>query len=316
MLDFQHLPQGRGKTDIFYSLGSSIGQGVQIWNKPRNATMLMFVAIAGGGGGGAGFTRAAGTAGGGGGSGACSGVARFIVPAQLLPDYLYLQVGAGGKGGVPGVSSGAGATGTNSFVSLSPPTNAGSLPALPNIIISSGVNAPGGGGGGAVGAAGTAGTVPSIAVVNTSHLFGNWLATVGLVGLAGGAHTGAAGVAVTAWAANICSPGASGGGIATTTNFAGGAVSSTARLFIPGKADFNTQIVAAGVANGGNGNAGWQSLAPLLNSGGSGGGTSDTGQGGHGGAGGYGCGGGGGGAGATGGNGGNGGSGLIIITSW
>ena len=182
MLDFTQGVPARGKIDIFFAQGGTVAQGVQIWNKPRNATMINFVAIAGGGGGGAGFTRTAGTAGGGGGGGASSGIARFLVSAVFVPDILYVYVGHGGKGGVPGVSAGAGGAGVNSFVTTCPPLTAGTMPPLPNIIINAVVNAPGGGGGGAVGAAGTAGTVPTIAVVQPHHLYGNWLATVGLVG--------------------------------------------------------------------------------------------------------------------------------------
>lgn len=316
MLDFTNGVPARGKTDIFYPQGGTVAQGVQIWNKPRNATMINFVAISGGGGGGAGLTRTAGTAGAGGGGGASSGIARYLVPAVFMPDILYVYVGNGGKGGVPAVSAGNGAAGVNSWVTTCPPLTAGTQPPLPNIIINSGVNVPGGGGGGAVALAGAAGTVPSIALVQPHHLYGNWLATVGLVGVAGGAHTGANGTAVTAWAANMFSPGAGGGGISTTVDFTGGAVNLTARYVVAGETEMATTAIPAGVANGGNGNAGRKSIYPFLNSGGSGGGTDNDGQGGHGGTGGYGCGGGGGGAGATGGNGGNGGDGLVVISSW
>lgn len=316
MLDFVQGVPARGKTDIFYPQGSSVARGVQIWNKPRNATMIHFLAVGGGGGGGAGFTRAAGTAGGGGGGGASSGIARFLVPAIFVPDILYIFVAVGGQGGRPGVSSGNGTAGANSFIATCPPLTAGTLTPLPNLWLSSGVNVPGGGGGGAVGAAGAAGTVPTIAVIQPHHLYGNWVATVGLVGVAGGAHTGANGTAVTCWAANMFSPGAGGGGIATTVDFTGGAQTLTARYSVAGRAEMATTAIPGGVANGGNGNAGLKSITPFLNSGGSGGGTDDNGQAGGGGTGGYGCGGGGGGAGATAGNGGNGGDGIVIISSW
>ena len=316
MIDSQNLPQGRGKTEVFYPQGATIAQGVQIWNKPRNATMINFFAISGGGGGGAGFSKTPGSSGGGGGSGACSGVVRFLVPAIFVPDILYIQVGAGGKGGVPGVSSGNGTAGTNSYISTSPPLTAGTVAPLPNIWLNSGVNAPGGGGGGAIGTAGAAGTVPTIAVIQPHHIYGNWLATVGLVGIIGGATTGAAGTGPTAWAAHCLSPGGSGGGAINTGNFAGGAVTITARYVVPGKYDMATTAIPGGVVSGGNGNPGIKSLAPFLNCGGSGGGTIDSGQGGHGGNAGYGSGGGGGGTGSTGGNGGNGGDGLVIISSW
>lgn len=317
MIDQFNLPnKGLGDTKIYFPSTILTSRGSQIWYKPKGASMCFFIAVAGGGGGGAGFTRAAGGAGGGGGSGASSGITRFIVPAVFVPDTLHISVGSGGKGGVPGVSSGNGDGGANSFITTSTPTTAGAAPVLPNIWLASGGNAPGGGGGGAVAAAGAAGSVPTIATVQPHHLYGQWLATVGLVGIAGGAHTGANGGSVTAWAANMFSPGASGGGIATTVDFSGGSVNATARYDVAGKCNFNTTIAAAGVANGGSGNAGWKCLAPFLNSGGSGGGTDNDAQGGHGGNGGYGSGGGGGGAGATGGNGGNGGDGIVVISCW
>lgn len=317
MLDQFGLPnKGIGNTKLFLPNTGVVAQGVQTWYKPKNASMCYFVVWGGGAGGGAGFTRTAGTAGGGGGGGASSGIARFIVPAMFVPDKLFIQVGVGGKGGVPGVSSGNGSAGTNTYISTCPPLTAGTVAPLPNIWLNSGVTQPGGGGGGAVGAAGAAGTVPTIAVIQPHHLYGQWNATVGLVGAAGGAHTGANGTAVTAWAANMFSPGAGGGGIATTTDFTGGAQTLTARYSVTGQIEMATTALPAGVANGGNGNAGFKNLAPFLNSGGSGGGTDNDAQGGHGGTGGYGCGGGGGGAGATGGNGGNGGEGGALIVCW
>lgn len=314
MQEAQHTPNGQiGETKVFYPLGSTIAQGVQTWYKPKWATMINFVAVGGGAGGGAGFTRTAGTAGGGGGSGASSGIARFLVPAIFVPDVLYIQVGAGGKGGVPGVSSGNGVAGVNSYISTSPPLTAGTVAPLPNIWLNSGVTAPGAGGGGAVGAAGAAGTVPTIAVVQPHHLYGQWMATVGLVGIIGGVQTGAAGTGPTAWAANMFSPGGSGAGC-TTTDFAGGPVTLTARYVVPGKFEMATTAIPAGTSPGGNGNPGIKSFAPFLNCGGSGGASNNSGQAGHGANGGYGCGGGGGGAGATAGNGGNGGDGLVIIS--
>jgi hypothetical protein len=227
---------------------------------------------------------------------------------------LYIQVGAGGKGGVPGSNSGNGNAGINSYISTTPPLTAGTVAPLPNIWLNSGVNAPGGGGGGGA-SAGAAGTVPTIAVIQPHHLYGTWNATVGLVGIIGGAQTGAVGTGPTAWAANMFSPGGSGAGC-TAAEFAGGAVTLTARYVVAGKLDMATTAIPGGVATGGNGNPGLKMLAPFLNCGGSGGGTSNSGQGGHGGNAGYGSGGGGGGAGTTGGNGGNGGDGLVIISSW
>jgi len=295
----------RQNVQIFKPTGSTNLTGLQSWQKPKGVSMVMMLAVSGGGGGGGGTAGAALTLRAGGGGGACSGVSRFICPAFVLPDELYVQVGQGGTGGASGAN---GTAGTNSLI-LSSKTNA-----LPNIILASQVNAPGGGL-----AAGTGGTVPTVAVTQPIHTYGNWASIVGLVGGAGG--SGAAGTTITAWAAIPFSPGAGGAGTAAIgTAFAGGAQTATA-LFDYGNQGYHPAgaggICAGGVA-GAKGNAGKQSTTPFFNSGGSGGGSSDAGAGGDGGNGGIGCGGGGGGAGVTGsaGRGGNGGPGIVIIISW
>lgn len=313
------IPGGFGPTGVFRNdvqifEYTGLSQAYQLWNKPRGVSMACMMAIAGGGGGGAGFTRTAGNAGGGGGGGACSGIARFIVPTILLPDVLYVRVGNGGLGGVPGVSSGNGSAGNNSYVLTS------KTAVLPNIVCYSGVNAPGGGGGGATGGAGSAGTVPTIAVTQPFNALGEWFAIVGLVGVAGGAQTGAAGTSVTAWGALPLSPGAGGAGC-TTTDFNGGAQTATALADFGASGQFNTGaglVAAAGTGTGAaiNGSSGVSMWKPFIQSGGAGGGSNNSGAAGMGGNGGIGCGGGGGGAGATAGKGGHGGPGLVVIVSW
>lgn len=312
MLEMFGLPNRfRQDVQIFRATSQVNGQGYQVWTKPRGVSMAMMIAIGGGGGGGGGFTRTAGNAGGGGAGGACSGLGRFLCPAILLPDLLYLQVGAGGKGGV---ASANGNAGINSFI-LSSKTAV-----LPNIILSSGVNAPGGGTAGSGAAAGTGGTVPTVAATQPCHTWGQWFAIVGLVGVAGGTQTGAVGTDVTAWGTIPLSPGAGGAG-SLGSDFAGGNQTPTALL------DFGNQgyfpAATGAIAKGGtaagagvDGGGGVSKLTPFFNSGGSGGGSNNSGQAGHGGAGGFGCGGGGGGAGATAGMGGNGGDGLIMIFAW
>jgi len=315
MPPFSHLaPKYKSNTQVFLSTSFVAQQGYQVWQKPRGCSMVHMVCWGGGGGGGAGFTRNPGNAGGGGGSGASSGVTRFTCAATLLPDTLYIIAGNGGLGGRPGVSSGNGTNGLNSFV-LTAKTNV-----LPNIVLYSGVNQPGGGGGGTGAAAGAAGSVPTIAVVQPTAMWGEWFATVGLVGVIGGAQTGAVGTDITAWAANCLTPGASGAGC-TAGDFAGGNITATALLDLGSNGYYPTgtgNVAKAGTAAGAgvDGSAGRLSLTPFYNSGGAGGGSNNSGQAGHGGAGGYGCGGGGGGAGQTAGNGGNGGAGGVIITSW
>lgn len=303
---FDRAPLSKADVQIFTA--TQFSQGWQTWYKPRGVTESYMLAIAGGGGGGAGFTRTAGSAGGGGGGGACSGIARLIIPSFFLPDVLYVQVGQGGLGGP--ASGSAGSPGTNSYVSL------GHSIAAPNVILASGVNAPGGGGAGTGAAAGTAGTVPTIATTIVNHTYGHWFATVGLVGIAGGAQTGATPANLAAWGAIPLTPGNGGGG-ATTTDFAGGSIITTPAVDFGTRSFSATGVIAAGgTAGGGNGSSGLISWQPFFMTGGAGGGTNNTGQGGAGGNGGIGCGGGGGGAGATGGRGGNGGSGMVMIISW
>src|ERR1043165_5257888 len=154
-IDLGFLPPSfRGDVQVF--LANNQGINWQTWSKPRGISMCYMLAISGGGGGGGGFSRSAGNPGGGGGGGGCSGVSRLIVPAYVLPDVLYVQVGRGGAGGVaPGVAE----DGTNSYISL------GRSSASPNAIVLGGNNAPAKGGAGTaggVGSGGSASTNPSV----------------------------------------------------------------------------------------------------------------------------------------------------------
>jgi len=300
------------KADVQIFTANQFSQGWQSWSKPRGVTQSYMLAIAGGGGGGGGFTRATANNGGGGGGGACSGISRLIIPSFFLPDVLYLQVGQGGIGASgTGV---AGAAGTNSFISL------GHSSTAPNVLLASGVNAPGGGGAGTGAAAGTAGSIPTVAATTTAHQYGHWFGIVGLIGIAGGftATTGQVGNPVTAWGAIPLTAGAGGGGIGTSnTEFAGGAVTTTNAVDF-GNTSFSAAgtIAAGGAGTGGNGSSGFFSWQPFFMTGGAGGGTNNTATAGAGGNGGAGCGGGGGGSGITGGRGGNGGNGVVLIISW
>jgi len=309
--EFHTPPRFRQNVQIFEGNTRVSGQGFQIWYKPKGVSMVSMVAIGGGGGGGGGFSRTAGSAGGGGAGGGAAGIARFICPAQLLPDELYVQCGDGGIGGAASVSGGSG---TLSYVLYNPTTIA-----APNIVLASGATAPGGGGAGTGAAAGAAPAAPSIATTQTPNALGWWFATVGLGGSAGGAQTGAVGTSVTAWAATPVSAGAGGAGC-TTTDFKGGDQTVTALTHATSSVYHVTgagNLVTGGAAGGGTeGGSGYKRITPFLNCGGAGGGSKNSGQAGAGGNGGYGCGGGGGGAGTTGGRGGNGGPGLVIITSW
>jgi hypothetical protein len=320
--EFGFLPPGvNGDVQIFTAPNNAITQWQQ-WVKPAGVTMVYMICIAGGGGGGGGFTRATTVAGGGGGGGACSGVVSSLMPAVFLPNVLKVSVGLGGLGSTgTGV---AGGNGTNSYIASGVGLTAGST--IPNIILESGANAPGGGGAGTTAAAGAAGAVPTISTVarnGSGAIFGIQKFTVGIVGLAGGVQTGAAGAAATAvWNAIPLSAGTGGAGVnGAGTGFAGGALTIQAAMDLPDGAISPAAILAGGVAGsgaavGGPGNNGLQYWKPLLGTGGTGGGSADGQPGGQGGDGAIGCGGGGGGAGTTGGKGGSGGNGLVVIISW
>jgi hypothetical protein len=316
--DLFHIPSNfKGDVQIFHANNQS-AINFQPWIKPRGVSMSYIVCIGGGGGGGGAHSSNSGTNGGGGGGGACSGISRLIVPTFLLPDTLYVQVGVGGLGGAATVAGGAG---TNSHVLFSPLTFAAA-----NSLISSNTNAPGGGGSGAAASVGAAGTVPTLATATVEASIGVFSATVGLVGVTGGAVGGGNGSDVTAWitAGGVVSlplsPGAGGAG-ANTTNFNGG--NQTPGLAVNFQ-NVNYSTTLGSIATGGTGGttsaniggAGVSLFGPFFQSGGAGGGSNTAGVGGDGGRGGIGCGGGGGGKGVTGGRGGNGGNGLVAIFSW
>jgi hypothetical protein len=101
MSDFQSLiTNSSAKVSVFLPHNDGVqqgaGYGYTIWDKPKNATMAYILAIAGGGAGGAGFSGVASSARGGGGGGGSGGLSKIIVPLFLLPDQLYIMVGAGG----------------------------------------------------------------------------------------------------------------------------------------------------------------------------------------------------------------------------
>jgi hypothetical protein len=180
-IDLFHIPSNfKGDVQIFHAHNSS-SINHQQWIKPRGTSMTYMIAIGGGGGGGGGHAKNSGTNGGGGGGGACSGMASLIIPSFLLPDRLYVQVGAGGAGGSAGVLGGAAATaggaGTNSYIMFSPLAFTAA-----DTLLSSNTNAPGGGGGGTAAAVGAAGSAPTIATNTVEGTLGQFSAVVGLVG--------------------------------------------------------------------------------------------------------------------------------------
>ena len=298
MSDFLHLPNAANgaETLVYSALGLN---DWQTWTKPRGKSMLSITCVAPGGGGGGGFSGAASSARGGGGGGGSGGIARLVIPTLNLPDTLYLNIGLGGSGGAAGA---AGAAGGNCFASITPSSTINDLLLTAAATVAGGGAAGSGTAGGAVGTSAVAGTAGPVAGLGTFVL------NAGLVGLAGGAQTGAAGGTALFANSNPALPlcGGAGGAGVTATDFAGGGCTPPSWM----------AASLGGVAVGGRGGDGVINQRPLGFMGGGGGGSNNAAVGGAGGNAAIGCGGGGGGGGVTGGAGGNGGNGLIIITCW
>lgn len=108
------LPPTKNNVQIYTASGAVNNGGWRQWIKPRGVDMIMIVGFGAGGGGGSGFTAIPGTAKGGGGGGGSGAITRFVVPAILIPDILYVCVGIGGA---PATSGG------NSYVTCLPINN-------------------------------------------------------------------------------------------------------------------------------------------------------------------------------------------------
>lgn len=305
MIDTGHLPTdtGVGDVQVFTRPCTVTNLQWETWRKPRGKSMMNLFLVSGGGGGGGGFSAAAAAARGGGGSGGGSGVTRVTIPLILVPDQLWIQVGAGGQGGAAGAPGGSG---TLSYVAIAPNTTAS------NVIAVSGAAAPGGGTGGtgaAVGAAGAAGTIAAIGAMPLAGL-GHFNVIAGQIGVAGGAVAGAVGTAQSIPVTSTLCMGGSGGAGTTSADFAGGLFTAIAGSWL------SEQRPATPAAGSNNGSGGITLWGPFFSFGGGGGSSSNTGAGGAGGNGGLGSGGGGGGGGTTGGRGGDGGTGVVIVTCW
>jgi hypothetical protein len=301
MLDLSHLPPASLlETTVFYAPRSTTATNSwQTWTKPRGCTVINILAI-GTGGPGARATAGNNSGAGGGGSGS---VGRLIIPAQFLPDTLFIRVGVGGAGATANGLTGSNSSATN--VMLQPNMNNASS------LIQSGI----GGSGGAAGGAGSASGATSF---GNQALFGITTAIAGIVGGTGGSAGNPGGSVTFASAAGLppLTPGAGGGG-GNAADTAGGS------QIVTNSYPFATLAgVSAGAGLYGHGYnkridpANPQDLMLIAFTGGCGGGASNGGTGGRGGDGAYGCGGGGGGNGSTSGNGGNAGDGLVIISAW
>jgi len=272
----------------------------QTWIKPQEYSNFYIYVAGGGGGGGAGVGAVSQThAGAGGGSAALSVV---YAPSYLLPETLYIQVGAGGIGGTSNTVSGT--AGSTSYLCYYPSTDAS------NVIIYAN-----GGGGGTTGA-GSISTVPggsggTVFPLTTPSIF-SISSTAGAVGASAPGSTFASNVTlnttclIAGGAASVYNSGAAiGGGINGSDLFP-----ST-----PGGA-----AAIGSTVNGVSGSAGYLIRRPFTSVGGAGGGGGQlTRLAGNGGSAVYGAGGGGGGSATNIGNvglGGNGGNGFVIIIGY
>jgi hypothetical protein len=275
MLDINHIPGQSDNVQIFYTQGTNAWQ---TWRKPRNCNNVWIMCIGGASGGYGGSNSAGFNGGSGGGSG---GVVRALFQANVLPDILYVQPGTGGAGGVGGAVA---TSGTRSFVVINP---SGSVPAVMNIVCTSGT---------AAASFATGETVTTVAAAGLLSL-GTFQAVAGVN--AGGNST--------PLSTTITCQGCQGGGSSAGSE-AGFSVLATAL----------SPLIAGGTTISPNAASGIWSWKPMFGLGGAGGAGSVAGVvGGNGGNGTFGCGGGGGGSSsAGGGTGGKGGDGLVIIATF
>ena len=321
MLDLFHIPSNTDNTKIFYAQGATAWQ---TWQKPRNAKFIQIFCLGGGASGGSGVRGVAGSVRAGAGGGGSGGIAKALYPAFLLPDTLYVQVGAGGaflQGTATGTTGNAGGI---SYVSIAPTTTAVS------VLVQSSTAAALGGASAATSTTnngGAAATVWTGGTATTTSPFTAMSLLTLVAGVAGGistnANTGAV-VNVQALGSNIVTGGAGAGGNNQVTV---GSYSATAGASIVSASVILLNNVPGGltgslIGTGNPGSNGYGSSSPFCGVGGSGGSGQASGSfsGGNGGnAGWYGCGGGGGGAATAatgiGGSGGRGGDGIIIITT-
>lgn len=288
MLDISHIPSQQQNTTIFYATSGSTWQ---TWSKPRNAKMIEIFCLGGGGSGAQNGNNSTGPGGGG-----SAGITRGIIPAFLLPDTIYIQVG---KGGIGPSTTGAGRPGGISYVGLQPSISEQTL------ICKSSTSTAGGGAQASSPGGGATQAVVSLSAFGNLGLF---TSIAGVNGTAGGV-SGGAGSSTTGLSTILVTGGC--GGAGRGASFAvGGSIASASVIL--------TSRVNGGQTSGASGDSGYGFLQPFCGMGGGGGASLPsplTGTGGRGGDGWYGCGGGGAGGGTVLTKAGDGGDGLVIITT-
>jgi hypothetical protein len=298
MYGFQDLASQQQQRFWVYT-GNKNTSGFQTWLKPPGISFAHIVTIGAGGGGGGTVAFQSGVAwrgGGGGGSGAISSV---FLPAYLIPDILYINVGIGGTGGAASstFTPNIGLAGGNTYVNFYPIQTPSYSICAASGGLASGVPTSGGTGAGG----GTGGVIVSSTAFPISQIG----LRVYIVGAAGGRGGTIDAPGVTA--AYRVTGGGGGNG-----NTVGGAFLATGTAINP-VGQYSLQSISPSPV--GTQGSSLIDLVKFVFSGGTGAGSSGTISGSAGGNGGYGCGGGGGGVGpGLGGAGGNGGDGLVIIT--
>jgi hypothetical protein len=298
MYGFQDLASQQQQRFWVYT-SNGVTNGFQTWSKPPGISFVHIICIGPGGGGSGAVAFQSGTAwrgGGGGGSGAMNSA---FLPAFLVPDILYINVGLGGAGGAASTTAtpNAGSAGGLTYVSFWPSQTAGY--ALCMASFGGGATVPTAGGAGAAG--GTGGTAATTTNFPTSQV-GLRTFIAGTAGGRGGTID-APGILAT----NRVTGGGGGAG-----NTVAGATLATGTVINP-IGQYSLQNISPSPV--GTQGSSLIDLVKFVFSGGTGAGSSSTISGSAGGNGGYGCGGGGGGVGpGLGGAGGKGGDGLVIIT--
>lgn len=297
MIDYAHIPDRKIVTESRYlGFSATDGGSWQTWEKPRGSTMLRITCIAGGGGGGSGYKASGGAGGSGGGS---SAISIIMIPADCLPDVLYVSVGVGGAGGAVPADNAAtlGSNGIRTYVSVAPFTGviysvcyadsgkAGTTAATSTL--------PGG-----AGAGGTVATRNESSF--SSYGISNYIGGHG--GGSGGQQANAPATYSFPTTGIMLSGGVGGPG---TNNTFGGAITAPSQ---PSLVFFSSQARSASTV----GHSGIEIQKPLLSTGG----FCDRNYTNVAGNGGFGSGGAGSGAGLTAPAGGNGGPGLVIIHAW
>jgi hypothetical protein len=118
MLDFNNILSTPGiDIQTFYGDVGVANLEWKTWRKPRGAKMVYLIGVGGGGSGQTSSITNATSGLVGGGSGAQTTV---LIPAQFVPDILYVQAGMGGRQPNPPVGDAAQVLGTSTWVSFEP----------------------------------------------------------------------------------------------------------------------------------------------------------------------------------------------------